>query len=158
MPDAEEKKRAKKIAYKFLAYRDRTQEEIRRHLRTKEIPPSAIQEVVADLKELGYVDDQKFAINWGEALIRSKKIGKRRLELELLAKGIASSEVAKAIETLYAEREEWDLALASGRKKWAGLKGLDRQKKTRRLAQFLQRKGFPADIIFKIVDRCSHSE
>ncbi|MFQ5444703.1 MAG: regulatory protein RecX, partial [Nitrospinales bacterium] len=125
MPDADEINRAKKIAFRFLAYRDRTQEEIRRHLAKKEIPSSIIQETLIYLENLGYIDDQKFALNWGEARILSKRIGKRRLEQELLVKGIAASEVAKAVETLYAEREEWDLALACGRKKWAGLKGLD---------------------------------
>ena len=88
MPDADEIKRAKKTAFKFLAYRDRTQEEIRRHLAKKEIPPSVIQEAVTDLKKLGYINDRKFALNWGEARIESKRIGKRRLEQELLAKEI----------------------------------------------------------------------
>ncbi|MBC8285178.1 MAG: RecX family transcriptional regulator, partial [Nitrospinae bacterium] len=88
MPDPEALKRAKNQALRYLSYRDRSKWEITQYLEKKEHPHSVIQQTLEYLKELHYVDDQRFALQWGQYKINKKKLEKKLLYLELLNKGI----------------------------------------------------------------------
>ena len=68
---------------------------------------------------------------------------------ELMAKGIASHIIKKTLDTLYDSHPEQDLALACANKKLVSLDEIEPAKKMRRLAQYLQRRGFSADIIYE---------
>src|SRR5919199_4101337 len=51
-------------ALAFLGPRPRSEQEIRRRLARKELPPSIVEEVVARLRRWELVDDQSFARYW----------------------------------------------------------------------------------------------
>jgi len=153
MPNQEERKRGKSIALKFLSYRDRSLQEIALYLDKKGFSKNCAQQTVDELKELGYLNDERFARTWGHSRIESKNIGKFRLHRELRNKGIATETIDRVLESLYAERSEYQVAAECAEKKFATLKGVGEEKKKRRLIQFLQRRGFSSDVIFKLVQR-----
>jgi regulatory protein len=88
-------------------------------------------------------------MEWGRSRVEGKKFGKQRVRQELFTKGIASHIIETTLETLYDSHPERDLAQACANKKLASLHGLDPEKKMRRLVQYLQRRGFSADIIYE---------
>ena len=153
MPDREAIKTAKSQALRYLAYRDRSEKELTLHLEKKGHAPSVIQKALQDLANLNYVNDQRFAMEWGRSRVEGKKFGKQRVRQELFAKGVASHIIETTLDSLYSSYPERDLAQACANKKLASLHGLEPEKKMRRLVQYLQRRGFSADIIYETTRR-----
>jgi regulatory protein len=149
MPDREVIKTAKSQALRYLSYRDRSERELTVYLEKKGHAPALIKKTLQHLADLNYVNDQRFALEWGRYRIEVKKFGKERVRHELFAKGIASLIIETTLDTLYNSNLEQELALACASKKLASLDGLEPEKKTRRLAQYLQRRGFSSDIIYE---------
>jgi regulatory protein len=153
MLDPDELKQAQSAALKYLSYRDRSEFEIRARLGQKEFCQATIQETVGWLTGLGYLNDERFALNWSRSRLSTKKFGEYRLRRELSAKGLASEIIEQTLQVVYSEISEWDLAQSLAQKKLSQLKGVDPKSKSRRLAQYLQRKGFPSDTVFKTVNQ-----
>ena len=151
MPDPESFKKAKAHALQYLSYRDRSKWELSQYLGKKEHPLPVIQKTLDYLTELNYVDDQRFALQWGQYKINKNKIGKNRLYMELLGKGVKKETIEGILNTLYEKNPEMELAVQCARKKWITLKSFEEKKKKRLLVQYLQRKGFPSNIIYQSV-------
>jgi len=149
MPDPESFKKAKAHALQYLSYRDRSKWELSQYLGKKEHSPPVIQKTLDYLAELNYVDDQRFALQWGQYKINKNKIGKNRLYVELLGKGVNKETIEGILSALYEENPEMELAVECARKKWVALKSFEEKKKKRLLVQYLQRKGFSSDIIYQ---------
>ena len=77
MPDREALKTAKSQALRYLAYRDRSERELILYLGKKGHAPSVIQKALQDLAKLNYINDQRFAMEWGRSRIEEKKIWQR---------------------------------------------------------------------------------
>ena len=157
MPDPESFKKAKAHALQYLSYRDRSKWELNQYLCKKEHSPSVIQKTLDYLAELNYVDDQRFALQWGQYKINKNKLGKNRLYLELLGKGVNKEIIEDILSTLYEKNPEMELAVQCARKKWVTLKSFQEKKKKRLLVQYLQRKGFSSDIIYQSVRTLAES-
>ena len=149
MPDPEAFKKAKNQALKYLSYRDRSKWEITQYLEKKQHSHLVIQQTLEYLENFDYVDDQRFALQWGQFNINKKKLGRNRLYLELLNKGIDRETLENILSTLYENNPEIQLAKECASKKWESLKGVEADKKKRRLFQHLKRRGFSADIIYQ---------
>jgi len=149
MPDPEAFKKAKNQALRYLSYRDRSKWEITQYLEKKQHSHLVIQQTLEYLENLDYVDDQRFAMQWGQFNINKKKLGRNRLYLELLNKGIDRETLENILSTLYENNPEIQLAKECASKKWESLKGVEADKKKRRLFQHLKRRGFPIDIIYQ---------
>ena len=142
-------KKAKNQALKYLSYRERSKREITQYLEKKQHSHLVIQQTLEYLENLDYVDDQRFALQWGQFNINKKKLGRNRLYLELLNKGIDRETLENILSTLYENNPEIQLAKECASKKWESLKGVDADKKKLRLFQHLKRRGFPTDIIYQ---------
>ncbi|MDA0692747.1 MAG: regulatory protein RecX [Nitrospinae bacterium] len=153
MLDPDELKKAQSTALKYLSYRDRSEFEIRERLGQKDFPQATVQETVSWLNRLGYLNDGRFALNWSRSRISTKKFGEYRLRRELSAKGLTTETIDQTMQVVYSEFSEWELAQSLAQKKLSQLKGVDPKSKSRRLAQYLQRKGFPSDTVFKTVNQ-----
>ena len=149
MPDPELFKKAKNQALKYLSYKDRSKWEINQYLEKKKHSHLVIQQTLEYLESLDYVDDQRFALQWGQFNINKKKLGRNRLYLELLNKGIDREILENIMSTLYENNPEIELAKECASKKWESLKDVEADKKKRRLFQHLKRRGFPTEIIYQ---------
>ncbi len=148
-PDNHEKQlaRAKNIAYRFLAIRPRSHAEVEAKLLEKKFPDAVVRDVLASLEQLGYVEDCTFARQWAAARIRLQGFGKRRIELELRAKGIGREIIAETLADLVHDEAELKTARETAHKKLKTLQSADLETRRRRLAGFLERKGFSYDVI-----------
>ncbi len=144
--------RAKNAAYRFLMYRPRSRAEIEIKLRDKEFDGPLIDAVVADLERLGYVNDRLFADQWAASRVRIRGFGRRRIEQELRNKGVGRETIRQALERLFEEASELDVARKEAGKKLKALARFEPEVRRRRLAGFLERKGFSHDIIRQMLN------
>lgn len=149
----DDRQRAKRIAYKYIAYRERSREETANHLSRKEIPEAVIARTLDELTALNYLNDDRFAANWGRLRIDNKKFGKIRVLEELIDKGLNPQLAGKILDEVYLDVDESHLAEISAKKKLAQINDPDTKIKRRRIAQFLQRRGFDSDVIAQTLER-----
>jgi regulatory protein len=145
---ADERQQALDAALRLLAYRPRSEAELRARLGRRGLPPGAIEEAMNHLLERGLLDDEAFARYWVEARQQSSPRSQRLLRRELLVKGIA---VDTAREALAATNED-EAAHRAAEKKARSLRNLDYSTFRRRLGQFLLRRGFPYDTARALID------
>lgn len=89
--------RALELAVGYLGRRDRTEQEVCRHLAGKGISEHAAEAAVADLVRMGYLDDARYARTFAEDRRNLDAWGPERIERRLLALGVEGEHVAAAI-------------------------------------------------------------
>lgn len=144
--------RAKNTAYRFLTYRPRSRAEIVKKLQDKEFDEAIVEAVLADLERLGYVNDRQFAGQWAAGRIRLRGFGRRRIELELKKKGIDGDIIAGTLRAVCGADAELETAMQAAERKLLSMKALDRDTRRRRLAGFLERKGFSFEVIRAVIN------
>ena len=141
MPDALE------LAYRYLGHRDRTVAEVRRPLERKGAEPPAIEVVVAELTEQGYLDDARFAQRYAEDRRTLDAWGAERIEAGLLKAGVERELAASAAR---AEAEnELDAAVALLRRRWPVAPATDRERE--RALGLLVRRGYELELAYDAV-------
>ena len=88
---------ARDIAFKALNRRDRTEVELRRLLAGKRVEPAAIEQVIGELTQSGYVDDAGYAERFAADQRRLADWGPDRIARKLSSLGIAREHVDAAL-------------------------------------------------------------
>lgn len=143
--------RATDSALRFLAYRPRSTREVTDRLRQRGYSDQAIDAAIEKLRGWRYLDDQEFARFWVENRLENRPAGSRRLRQELRLKGVDGKLVDQAIDET--EVDELPAAIELARKRVERLRGLDPIVQRRRLAGFLQRRGYGWDIVKPAIDQ-----
>ncbi|MCM3782886.1 RecX family transcriptional regulator [Neobacillus mesonae] len=146
---ADEKQRAYVQSLRFLERKARTRKEIAEKLKQKEFLASTIEEVLLRLEQEKLIDDAYFAKEWARQRISSHRKGKLWVGQELRQKGISKEHIQNALGDV-SSREEWESALAAGRKKWNQVKG-DALEKKRKTYPFLMRRGYSSEVTRKVL-------
>jgi regulatory protein len=140
-------------AVKSLGRRMRSESELRRLMQAKvereETGAAKINQVIARLKEYGYLDDTAFAENYTQLRQQNEKFGARRVSQELNRKGIAQQTITETIETKYAEVSEEALARQHLERK--RIRKPENEKETARVMRRLVTAGFSVGVIYKIL-------
>jgi regulatory protein len=148
----EDFKQARALAYRYLSIRDRTERETADYLGKKGFDTAVVQQTLHFLKDANYLNDRRFAEHWARTRAENKQFGKYRLRQELTGKGLDTELIDETLDTLFENVKEIDLARAVVEKKLRSMQDLEPEKRKRRLAGLLQRKGFSSDIIYKVLD------
>jgi regulatory protein len=143
--------RATESALVYLAYRPRTEQEVRSRLRRAGHTPEVIAQVMAKLHEWRYLDDADFARRWVESRTAQKPRGKRLLQQELRQKGVAAETAREVIAA--AEVDEASAAEALARKRLTSYAGNDPQAVRRKLSAYLARRGYGYDVVRGAIER-----
>lgn len=88
---------ARDVAWKALNRRERTVAELGRLLAAKRVEPSAIETVLGELSEQGYLDDASYAQRFADDRRRLDAWGAERIERKLLSLGVDRDLVAAAV-------------------------------------------------------------
>src|SRR3954447_21954809 len=88
---------ARDLAWRALNRRERTEAEMARLLAGKRVEPSAIEAVLAELREQGYLDDASYAQRFAEDRRRLDAWGADRIERKLHALGVDRELIAAAL-------------------------------------------------------------
>jgi regulatory protein len=139
-----------------LARRMRTVRDLRRLMKLRaeegEAGLRAMDAVVVRLKDLGYLSDERFAEDYTRVRKEHEKFGRRRVQQDLMQKGVGKELVATALDTAYEDVDEVVLARQYiARKRMKQPSGANAQKETVRAMNRLLRAGFSSRAIYKVL-------
>ncbi|MEV8556618.1 recombination regulator RecX [Streptomyces sp. NPDC051917] len=149
--------RARAICLRLLTGTPRTRKQLADALRKREIPEEVAEEVLSRFEEVGLIDDSAFADAWVESRHHGRGLARRALAQELRTKGVDSTLIDEAVSQLDSEQEEATARELVARKLRA-TRGLDRDKRLRRLAGMLARKGYPEGMALRVVRQALEEE
>lgn len=94
-------------AVRLLASRARSERQLRERLLSKVWASAEIvDQCIARLKELGYIDDRQFAETYASSRVSAKPVGRSRLAREMSAKKLAPETIEEALESVFDEHTE----------------------------------------------------
>ncbi|QTE01314.1 recombination regulator RecX [Streptomyces cyanogenus] len=149
--------RARAICLRLLTGTPRTRKQLADALRKREIPEDVADEVLERFQEVGLIDDGAFADAWVESRHHGRGLARRALARELRTKGVDSALIDDAVAQLDPEQEEATARELVARKLRA-TRGLDRDKRIRRLAGMLARKGYSEGMALRVVRQALEEE
>lgn len=144
-----QERKALSSAYQLLKVRDRSEKEIRDRLLKKKYPNSIIDQIIAHLKSLSYIDDKKFTRAWVSFRLKAP-FGLKRIILELRQKGIDEEIISETLTDLRKANIESEILTSLAVKRLSNLhkRNIGGLKARQKLYGFLLRRGFsPGDIM-----------
>ncbi|MFS0693471.1 recombination regulator RecX [Streptomyces nitrosporeus] len=148
---------ARAICLRLLTGTPRTRKQLADALRKREIPDEAAEEVLSRFEAVGLIDDAAFADAWVESRHHGRGLARRALARELRTKGVDPAVVDEAVGQLDPEREE-ETARELVARKLRSTRGLERDKRLRRLAGMLARKGYGEGMALRVVRQALEEE
>ncbi|QKW11194.1 recombination regulator RecX [Streptomyces sp. NA04227] len=156
-PPGDPVERARAICLRLLTGTPRTRAQLAAALRKRGIPDEAADEVLSRFEEVGLINDGAFADAWVESRHHGRGLARRALAQELRTKGVDSTLIDEAVGQLDPEQEEATARELVARK-LRSTRGLDRDKRLRRLAGMLARKGYGQGLAMRVVREALEQE
>ncbi|MGX9884772.1 recombination regulator RecX [Streptomyces sp. NPDC002276] len=156
-PPTDPAERARGICLRLLTGNPRTRKQLADALRKREIPDEVADEVLSRFEEVGLINDGAFADAWVESRHHGRGLARRALAQELRTKGVDSTLIDEAVSQLDSEQEEATARELVDRK-LRSTQGLDRDKRLRRLAGMLARKGYSQGMALRVVRQALEEE
>ncbi|MET7884534.1 recombination regulator RecX [Streptomyces avermitilis] len=156
-PPGDPAEQARAICLRLLTGTPRTRKQLADALRKREIPDDVADEVLSRFEEVGLINDGAFADAWVESRHHGRGLARRALARELRTKGVDSTLIDEAVGQLDSEQEEATARELVARK-LRSTRGLDRDKRLRRLAGMLARKGYSEGMALRVVRQALEEE
>lgn len=150
---------ARERAYRLLAVRDRSEQELRQRLARIGFAPDVVEATISVLKRQKYLDDRSFAERFARSQLATRPIGRRELERQLLQKGLNEELVRETLDRIYQDETEDRLAWGEALRRIRRYRSeQDRNKVKNRVVSFLARRGFDWQAIQGVLDRWEELE
>ena len=143
----EERTGARRKALVLLTDMDRTEKGLLEKLQKSGFSPEAAKDALEYVRSYGYIDDARYAEHYVEVM--QKKRSRRRMEYDLVRKGVPQERIDAAMDTQGPE-DERPLIRELAEKK-AKHMDLGNPKDFNRLAAFLSRRGFRSEDILSVL-------
>ncbi|MBW1600861.1 recombination regulator RecX [Streptomyces sp. JJ66] len=156
-PPQDPVERARAVCLRLLTGTPRTRAQLAEALRKREIPDEAAEEVLSRFEEVGLIDDASFADAWVESRHHSRGLARRALARELRTRGVDAAVIDDALGQLGSAQEE-ETARALVDRKLRSTRGLPPDKRVRRLAGLLARRGYPEGLALRVVRQALEAE
>lgn len=138
-----------KIKY-YCSYQERCHSEVKSKLYTYGLRKNEVEEIIAELIENNFLNEERFAIQFAGGKFRMKHWGRKKIQYELQQKGISGFLLTLALKEIVEEHY-----LASLQKlaltKW---KALDEENKYARQSKtnaYLLQKGYEQNLITQVI-------
>ncbi len=148
LQELDEVDKAKKSALGLIGRRPRSSVEIERHLRQKQIDDLVIDKVIERLTAVNLLDDKAFSEYWVDQRETFKPRSHLALRQELMQKGVSRDIIDAALENV----DEREAARRAADKRTGRWEHLPENEFRAKLSRYLQRLGFPYDIIRDITN------
>jgi len=149
-PSAEERvMHALELAYRHLSKRDRTEAEVRHHLERRRIGRPSVERALAELRELGYVDDARYARRYVEDRRSIDAWGPLRIAAGLRRLGVSDALIDEAL-ARPDEQTDAERALGVLRARLGG-SPLDDDRARGRALRMLAGRGFALEVSYDAV-------
>lgn len=131
---------------RYLSYRQRTEDEVVKYLKKRDYIEEIILKVINRLREVNYIDDNKYAINYINTSIAKQNRGIDLIRKELLDKGIKERIVSTHL-YLYPLEKELEFATSIATNYVLSRKEYPLNQLKNKIYIKLHRKGFSEDSI-----------
>ncbi len=148
MTDEWDKKTALNKAARFCAYQERSPREVKDKLATRISNPAIIQEIVNELKEEGFIDEERFVASFIKGRFYQKKWGPVKIRYALLRHQIDEQLVREQMDLLIPEDDYLATVLDLMEKKIRRIGKADPLVIKGKVFQHLAGKGYDQDIIY----------
>jgi regulatory protein len=140
-------------AVKVLGQQMRTVAEVKRLLRRRveagEAGEAKVTAMVLRLEKRKYLDDAGYAQDFARLRQENASFGKRRVEQDLIRKGVHAATIGKTLDAAYENVNEEELARRHLERKRVKKPG--NEKEAARVMRLLMRAGFSSGVIFRIL-------
>jgi len=156
-PEPDPESVARSIALRKLAAAPQTRAQLDEAMAKRGVPEVVREHVLRRFTDVGLIDDAMFARTWVESRQAGRGLARRALAHELRRRGVDSAVVEDAVAEIDPEAEQAKARELVARR-LASSRGLDPEKRTRRLAGMLARKGYPAGVAYRVVREALEAE
>ena len=135
----------------FCAYRDRSQKEVEDKLREMRMIPQACEQIIIELMSEDFLNEERFARSFVRGKFRIKSWGKQRIVRELKFRDISAYNLKTALKEI--DETEYIATIyriTENRNEVISEPNIYKRKK--KLIDFLMRKGFESNLIYKVVN------
>ena len=132
----------------FCAYRDRTHNEVEEKLNSMNMIPEAQQQIIMQLMQENFLNEERFAKSFARGKFRIKKWGKRRIINELKIRGISPRNIQTGLKEI-SETDYMATFHEISEKKWISITEVSVIKKKKKFADYLQYRGWENHLIFE---------
>lgn len=141
---------ARQVCLQMLTAAPRTRAQLASALARRGVPQDAADAVLDRFTDVKLIDDAMFARAWVDSRHYGRGLSRRALAAELRQRGVAAPEIQSAVGHLDPE-QEYATARALVERRLAPTRGLPAPARIRRLTGFLARKGYPAELCYRVV-------
>jgi regulatory protein len=139
---------AREQAVRYLTFKDRSESEMLKKLREAGFDADVAQTAASELKAIGYLDDNRFALKYISERRRTKALSKKALAYELKNKGIDGEIIERALSEF--EIDDYEVALREAKRKF-GKYDLSDVKTEQKVYRFLLHRGFSYETAGKVI-------
>jgi len=149
-PPADPEAVARQICLQLLTAAPRTRAQLASALGRRGVPADAANAVLERFADVQLIDDALFAQAWVDSRHHGRGLARRALAAELRQRGVAAQDIQSAVSRLDPEQEQ-ATARALVERRLEATRGLPAPVQIRRLTGMLARKGYPAELAFRVV-------
>jgi regulatory protein len=142
--------RARNVLLHQLARSAKSTSQLRKILEQREISTEIAEKVLERFTEVGLIDDAAYAETIVSSRRNYKGLAKSAIKRELNEKGVSQELVEEAISGITAE-DDFESAKQLATRRFRQMAHLDKAVRTRRLAGYLQRKGYTSNSVFAAI-------
>ena len=139
---------ARSFGLRLIAYRPRTEAEVRDRVRQR-FDSALAERVVESLRQAALLDDSEFARRWAESRLDRNPRSASAIRREIAARGVEVSVAAEAVRDVDDEESAYRAASKHARR----LSKVDLPTFRRRLWAYMSRRGYASSVIRSTIDR-----
>ena len=136
---------------KYCAYQERSQFQVEQKLRTYGLIPSVADELLVELIQDNFLNEQRFADAFVRGKFNQKGWGKRKIEAELFKHRVSKPCIQQAFVLIKPDDYQEKLK-GIAQKKWDRLSSIRKPERAQKVTRYLQGRGYFYDEIKKALD------
>ena len=141
----------------YCVYQDRCHKEVEQKMREYNLIPEAKEMILLSLLKDNFLNEERFAKSFARGKFRIKHWGKQRIVQELKQRDISAYNIKSALKEID-EQEYLKSIFEIAEKRNDTIKEPNHFKRKKKLIDFLLRKGYETDLIFRTVDTILHTD
>ncbi len=150
--ESEERWKIREYFLRLLGRRDHASFELKKKGYKKEYSSELMDDILEELESKGYINNLKFAEKFVHDKFEFNQWGPNKIRNHLRSKKINSAIIEQAIDSQLQSGDELSVIQDLFKKKKPSLLRTSPEKRKKKLFDYLLRKGFNSDIIFRHID------
>ena len=140
-------KQAIEKAMKYCSYQERCQMEVRNKLRDFQITADEREEVIMELIQQNFLNEERFSKAFSRGKFRLKRWGRKKIELALRQKQISSNCISIGL-TEIDSQEYHEVLQKLIERIWVKYQGIQNYKRVAKTAQYIIGRGFEPHLVW----------